>query len=287
MENWKTEAKRLKFQDNKSWLDIATTLRYNFPSKTEHQIIETIRGYLRRQDEYKKANPIIEKPEVIGIIADTHHPFAHPNYIHFLEDTFEKHRVTRIVHAGDICDNHAISRFQTETDAYSAMTEFEMALKDVQIYTRAFPEVDLLLGNHCLIPARQAATMGIPQQFLKGTKELWNLPKGWNVHEQLIINDVLYEHGTGTSGKNGALDKAINAMQSVVIGHSHSFGGCQYKSNSKSLIFGLNVGCGIQINSYSFRYGKYNKNRETLGCGIVKNSSEGYFIPMSARYFNS
>jgi hypothetical protein len=182
-------------------------------------------------------------------------------------------------------DNHAISRHLTETDACDPCTEHELASKNVELYVRAFDEVHVCLGNHDTIPERQAATLGIPRQFLKGFKELWNLPKKWTVDEQYIINDVLYEHGINATGKTGALDKAVNAMQSCVVGHSHSFGGCQYKSNSKFLIFGMNVGCGVDIDRYAFRYGKYNKNRETLGCGIVFDSANAIFVPMGERYF--
>ena len=280
---WREEARKLKLEQGKSWTETANKLKHYFTNKTEKQIIETIRGYIRSLPEYKTNN--IKTGEIVGVIGDTHFPFAHSNYIHFLEDTFNKYRVDRIVHVGDLVDHHAISRFQTEVDAFSATTEFELAQKDVSIYTRTFKNVDVLLGNHDLIPQRQCATLGIIPQFLKGFKELWQLPKGWNVHEQLEINNVMYEHGIGFSGSNAALNKAINSMQSCVIGHVHSFGGCLYKSNSKHLIFGLNVGCGIDIDKYAFRYGKYNKNRETLGCGIVFNDSNAIFVPMADKYF--
>jgi predicted phosphodiesterase len=273
---WQEIAEQKKFIEKCSLSETYKAVHTEYPDiKTE-----TIRGHIRRDPRYKE-----DKPEVIGVIGDTHFPFVHPNYINFLEDTFRKHRVTRVMHCGDLVDHHSISRFQSEPDSDGANTEFELAQKNIEIYTRTFDKVDIVLGNHDLIPIRQAATLGIPKQFLKGFKELWNLPKGWTVDEQLIINDVLYEHGTGTLGKNGALDKAINAMISCVIGHSHGFGGCQYKSNSKSLIFGLNVGCGIAIDEYAFRYGKYNKNRETLGCGIVFDSANAIFVPMGAKLF--
>lgn len=228
-----------------------------------------------------------DKPEVVGVIGDCHFPFVHPNYIHFLEDAFRQHRVTKIVHVGDLVDNHAISRHLTETEAVDATREFELAKAQVEIYTRAFPEVSLCMGNHDLIHERQAATLGIPKQFIKGFSELWELPKKWTVDEQFIINDVLYEHGINWVGKTGALDKAVNAMQSCCIGHSHSNGGCNYKSNSNSLIFGLNVGCGVSVNAYAFAYGKYSKNRETLGCGIVFDSANAIFVPMGQKYFRT
>lgn len=226
-----------------------------------------------------------DRPEVVGVIGDTHFPFVHPNYIRFLEDTFRQHRVTKIVHCGDLVDNHAISRHLTETEAFDATREFEQAKTQVELYTRAFPEVSLCMGNHDLIHIRQAATLGIPKQFVKGFHELWELPKKWVVDERFVIGNVLYEHGINWVGKNGALDKAVNAMQSCVIGHSHANGGCNYKSNSNSLIFGLNVGCGCDIDAYAFAYGKYNKNRETLGCGIVFDSANAIFVPMPDKYF--
>lgn len=279
---WKAEAERLRFEDGKSWTDIANSLAGYFPNKTEYQIRETIRTHLRKSERYQN-----NKQEIVGVIGDTHFPFAHPNYIHFLEETFQRYRVTRIIHVGDVCDNHAISRHLTEADADSAVTEFEAAQKDIEIYARAFPKVEVTLGNHCLIPARQCATLGIPQNFLKGFEELWNLPKGWKAKERVLIDRVVYEHGIGTAGKTGAIDKATNQMMSCVIGHSHSFAGVQYRSNAESLIFGMNVGCGIDIDKYAFRYGKYNKNREILGCGIVFNESNAIFVPMGAKWFRN
>lgn len=248
---------------------------------------ERIRRHIRSTERYKQTRAINrpEKQEIVGIIGDTHFPFAHPNYLPFLQNTFEKYGVTKIVQIGDLADHHAISRHQTDTEAVSATTEFEVAYRDVERYISAFPKVDVTLGNHCLIPVRQCATLGIPQGFLKSFKDLWQLPDGWTVQEQTIINNVLYSHGIGSSGKNGALNKATDSMQSCVIGHQHSFGGVQYKSNSRSLIFGLNVGCGIDIDAYAFAYGKYNRNRETLGCGIVFDSANAIFVPMEEKYF--
>jgi len=291
MEQWQTEALQ-KRSDGVPWAEITRQLRpVYFPELEELRAHNKIRDFVRvaigTKGHAKAGIETEPKPEVVGVIGDTHFPFAHPNYINFLQDTFEHYGVTKIIHIGDICDNHAISRWQSEPDSYGANQEFELAKRDVQIYTKAFPKVTLLLGNHCRIPERQAASLGIPKQFLKGTKELWGMPKGWDVDEQVILNGVMYDHGINAMGTSGALLKATNAMMSCVIGHAHSFGGVQYRSNANNLIFGLNVGCGIDIDAYAFRYGKYNKNRETLGCGIVFDSSNAIFVPMSDKYFRN
>ena len=284
---WKIKATQLH-KEKAEWSKIYEVIINDyFPNiqndKERTKVKDRIRSFIRRLPEYEAKHEA--KQEVVGIIPDTHMPFCHPNFIHFLEDTFKEHRVTKIVHIGDLCDNHAISRHPTETDASDPNTEYELAMKNVEIYTRAFPKVSLCLGNHDLIPQRQAASLGIPCQFVKSMKELWNLPKGWEVDEQYIINNVKYEHGINWGGKTGALNKAVAQMQSCVIGHYHSQGGCQYSSNAKSIVFGLATGCGVDIDRYAFRYGKYNKNREVMGCGIVFSDSNALFVPMDDRYF--
>ena len=282
MTDWKQETENLR-QQGSSWTEIAEAMQNHFPELNRQQVLERVRGHIRRAN--NKTSKVVGKDKVVGVISDLHLPFAHENYIHFLEDTFNKYGVTDIVNIGDLTDNHAISRWQKSTSAHSANMEYELARRDIEIYKRAFPELDLVLGNHDLIPQRQCATLGIPEQFVTGFHQLWDLPKKWRIHEQIEIDGVMYTHGIGANGKNGALDRAISNMQSSVIGHCHSFGGIQYHSNSKHLIFGMNTGCGIDIDKYAFEYGKYNKNRETLGCGIVFNESNAIFVPMDNRYF--
>ena len=55
-------------------------------------------------------------------------------------------------------------------------------------------------------------------RYLERTKRL-------ELGTKLEIDGVLYEHGTGSTGANGARNRAIANRQSTVVGHSHSFGG--------------------------------------------------------------
>lgn len=228
----------------------------------------------------------LHTPRIVGTIGDTHFPFVSKGYLPFLIDTFEKYGVTDIVHCGDMCDGNAISRFQSDPNGMSAVEEYDQSLNLVKQYAKEFPKLKYCYGNHSLIPERQAATLGIPKNYMKDVRQLWEFPTDWEVGEQYVIDRVLYEHGLGWGGKTGALDKATNAMMSCVIGHSHAFGGCLYKSNSEQLIFGLNAGCGINIKQYAFAYSKHDKSRAVLGCGIVFNSSNAIFVPMDMKYFN-
>ncbi len=65
-----------------------------------------------------------------------------------------------------------------------------------------------------------------------------------------------------------------------MIGHSHSFGGCSYIAGPNDIIFGLNVGCGIDNEAYAMAYGKPYLLKPTLGCGVVKDGFMGFFLPM-------
>lgn len=271
------DIKRLK-ESGLSLSEITKQIHSGLPDKTEHQVWEMVHGATRTRKRMS------EKP--VGVFSDPHIPFNHPNYLQFCIDTFKRYGVGRVVCCGDLVDFHAISRHQTETCAKSPCDELDMTISGVKKFTDAFKTVDIIPGNHDWIYIRQAATLGIDERFLKSFSELFALPKTWRVHhDEFILNDVLYKHGINCTGKNGALNAAIQERMSTVIGHSHSFGGCQYSANPRDIIFGLNVGCGIDIAAYAFAYGKHSKYRPTLGCGIVFGPSSAIFVPMGLEYF--
>lgn len=233
----------------------------------------------------RRKKSMSEKP--VGVFSDPHIPFNHPNYLQFCIDTFKKFGVGQVVCCGDLVDHHAISRFQSEPCAKGAYDELDMSIAEVSKYVKAFPKVRMCKGNHDAIPVRQAATVGIGERYLKSYSELLHLPKTWEIADEFIINDVLYKHGINCMGKDGAINSAIQERMSTVIGHSHAFGGCKYSANKRDIIFGMNVGCGIDIDAYAFAYGKYDKNRPTLGCGIVFDSGNAIFVPMGKEFFRN
>lgn len=218
---------------------------------------------------------------VVGIIGDTHEPFCHKEYINFCYSVFNKYQVSRIVHIGDEVDNHALSFHQHLPEGDSITSEAEKAQKNLEKWYKTFHDVDVIVGNHSALPYRQATAAGIPKRFLKAYEEIWHAPKGWKWSLETEIDHVKYVHGTGSSGQNGAINLAIRSRQSVVIGHIHSFGGVSYHASVNDLIFGLNVGCGIDTRAYAFEYGRNFVNKPTLGCGIVIGGHQAIFVPMS------
>ena len=276
--DWKSEAEKMRFEDGASWSELYIAMRPHFMDLTDKQIEEKVRGHLRRCKRYKDDGPV-------GIFTDIHAPFDLPNFPYFLNDTFKKYGVAKVICCGDIIDSHAISRHDSEPCALGAYSEFDLAVQRLKIYSTLFPAVDYILGNHDLRLAKQAASVGIGSRFLKGMQEILELPDGWKCHgEEYEHNDVTYIHGINCGGKNGALNKALVERMSTVIGHAHAFGGIQYSANSRDSVFGLNAGCGINEKAYAFTYGKHSKYKPTLGCGVVFNSESAIFVPMGKEY---
>lgn len=211
-----------------------------------------------------------------GIIGDLHAPFTHPLYLEFCQDVFRKERVNQTVLIGDIIDHHAISFWEHDPNGYSAGDEAAHAQPVVDRFHKAFPGSIVTEGNHDERNFRVARKAGLPDRYLKSHAQVWNTPK-WKWTQEAVIDKVLYSHGTGCSGKNGAINYAIQRRKSVVIGHIHCWGGVQYHANDDSLIFGLNAGCGIDIRSYCFAYGRPFPIRPVLGCGVVKDGKAAQF----------
>jgi hypothetical protein len=188
--------------------------------------------------------------------------------------------VSRVVHIGDEVDNHALSYHEKDPDGNVGGREAELAQAGMNKWYKEFHNVNVCVGNHSALPFRKAYTHGIPKRFMKAYEDIWEAPKGWKWELDWEFDGVLYTHGLGASGQNGAIKKAKENRQSTVIGHIHSFGGVNYSACDRDMIFALNVGCGIDITSYSMTYARPFSQRPTLGAGIVIDGKIGLFIPM-------
>lgn len=212
-------------------------------------------------------------------IGDTHAPFMHPKYPDFLKRIRDEYKCDTVVHIGDLVDHHVASFHTSETDALGLKMEADLAEKQARHLYDLFPDVKLCLGNHDRIPERKAKEARIPQRFLKKITEAYNCPKGWKADRTWEIDGVLYLHGT-RCGKTAHVLTAESQRQSICQGHTHCFGGVGYLASCHDLIFGMNVGCGIDIEAYAFRYGIDYAHRPTLGCGVVIDGSRAIFEPM-------
>ncbi len=215
-------------------------------------------------------------------IGDRHAPFTHPNYLEFIQDTKRRFRCDMIIDSGDEWDNCALSRFEQDPDGMSAGDEYKSALEASKPWYKAFPNLLLLESNHGLRPFKKAYSAGIPRAYMRTYQEFMKAPKGWTWHPQLIVDGVLHIHGEPHNGQMAAINAAKTRRMSTAIGHVHAFGGVMYSKTDKDEIFGANVGCGIDVGAYAFKYGEHHPAKPTLGCGVFIDGKEALYIPMGS-----
>lgn len=217
------------------------------------------------------------------VIGDTHAPCMIEGYVEHLQMIEERYDCDEYVHIGDLMNWNSISYHQGRLDQRDPEAEFRMAYQQVQQLYKAFPKVKWLTGNHCSLPRRKAIDAALPDVLFKNALDLWDL-QGWELYERyadIVIDGVIYRHGD--KGKGGRFPAIINAEQqfcSLVQGHHHSCAGVEYYANEGRLIFGMQVGCGIDHHRAEMDYGmKFNK-KPILGCGVVLEGTYAYFEPM-------
>lgn len=214
------------------------------------------------------------------VVSDTHFPFAHEQYLRFIKDARDKHKPDVICHIGDVVDQHsAAPNYDSDPNGRSTGDEMVESLEHTRLWHKTFPKALVCIGNHDKRHITAARKAGLNDRYLKDFAEVWETPS-WKWALSHEIDGVRYEHGTGSSGKNAAINRAIEHRQSTVIGHVHAWAGTLYHANNHSVIFGLNVGAGIDLRAYAFEYGVDYVVRPMLGCGLVVDGEAGLFIPM-------
>ena len=214
------------------------------------------------------------------VIGDTHEPFCKDGYLEHCLKIQKDYNCGRVVHIGDLVDNHAVSYHENDPDGRSPGDEYKLALSKCKEWYKAFPEVSICIGNHDKLPFRKAFTAGLPKNWLKSYQEMFESPILWNwdfIHKHM---GVIYQHGTGMSGEMASVNAARENRQSTVIGHLHTVSNIRFLASQKDLIFGMSVGCGIDHEKYAFAYGREATRKPVLSCGVVINGELPINIPM-------
>jgi predicted phosphodiesterase len=208
------------------------------------------------------------------VIGDTHIPFEKKGYLEFCKRIEKAFNCTRVVHIGDLVDNHAISYHEHDPDGWSPADEMVETDKILKEWFKAFPNVYLCRGGHDRLPDRKGKTVGLPSRCFRSFRDMWNFPKGWKDDFDFVFEDVCYTHGI-SSGRYPHIQTAINNRMSTVIGHAHGVSGVEWVANERGIIFGMAVGCGIDRHKYAFDYGRQFKYKPILSCGVVSVTKYG------------
>lgn len=214
------------------------------------------------------------------VIPDFHAPFGHKDAICFLKELKRKYKPDIIVNLGDEVDQHALGDWGQDPDGLGAGAELEAAIIQLQGLYKLFPKMLVCESNHGKRPFRRAFKAGLPRAYMKAYREFLSAPQGWVWADDHVVDGVIYQHGEGYSGRDGAIKAALANRRSTVIGHLHSWGGVQYSATKRDIIFGGNAGCLIDETAYAFKYAKTYPHKPTLGAMVVINGTAAHFVPL-------
>ena len=214
------------------------------------------------------------------IISDLHTPFEHEDALDFLRDLKREYKPDFVVNIGDETDQHGWSRHDPDPDAPGPKDELRLARKTLTRLRRLFPSMRVCTSNHGDRAARAAMRVRMPNEFLKALRDVYRAP-GWEWRDEWVVDGVRYIHGEGFAGINAARNAALKNWCNTVIGHVHSHAGIQFLSNGRKTIWGMNVGCLVDVKSVGLRYGRKYPDKPVLGTGVVVDG-QPIFIPMGA-----
>jgi len=201
------------------------------------------------------------------VIGDLHSPFDLNGYLEHCIDMYFKWKCDTVVFIGDILDNHYASYHETDPNGFGGQQELDRAISRIKPWFEAFPKAYVTIGNHDRLIMRKAVTSNVPRQWIRTYKSVLETPT-WVFCEELEIDNVLYIHGEGGQAKG----KAKNNLQSTVQGHLHSQAYIEWYVGTNTKIFGMQVGCGVDIKSYAMAYGK-NFKKPIISCGAITNGN--------------
>lgn len=204
-------------------------------------------------------------PKNILIIGDLHEPFTKRGYLEFCRNQQEIYNCGTIIFIGDLVDNHFSSYHETDPDGYSAGHELDLAIDNIQQWYYTFPEAVVIIGNHDRLVHRKAFSSGLSKRWIKDYSDVLQTPN-WNFVENYNLYGINFNHGEGGTARN----RAKNELESQVQGHLHTQLYSEFLVGANYIIFGMQVGCGVDNKNYAMAYGK-NFKKPALGCGVVLN----------------
>lgn len=210
----------------------------------------------------------------ILVIGDIHEPFALDGYLDFCKRVYKQYKCTHVIFIGDVIDNHYSSFHPSDPDGYGAGEELKRATDQLALWHKAFPNADVTTGNHCRMAARKAFAAGLSAGWVRDLGDVLKVPT-WKFQTSVTYDNVTYIHGEGVTART----KAMRRGSSVVQGHRHIEGYVWYHPTDNGQIFGMQVGCGIDAESYAFAYAK-DHPPPVISCGVVlDNGKHAIMVP--------
>ena len=214
------------------------------------------------------------KGKNILVIGDLHEPFCLDGYLEFCKYQYEKFNCNEVIFIGDVIDNHYSSYHETDADGMGGGQELELAVSKIAKWNKVFPNATVLIGNHDRLIMRKAQSSAIPKAWIKDYKDVLGVPN-WNFVDRYVIGNIQFVHGEAGTART----KCRADMMSTVQGHLHTQAYTEWYVGANYKVFGSQVGCGIDHDSYAMGYAKRGK-KPALGCLVILDESQPLNIMM-------
>ena len=202
------------------------------------------------------------------VIPDLHAPFIEPGFLKFCKSIYKKYNCNAVHFTGDLLDNSFSSFHEISPDGKSAGDELAMAIEQIKPFWEEWPVATICIGNHDAIISRKLVASGLSQAWLKDFNDVLGTP-GWIWADSFDIDGVKYIHGTGSSGRNGAINRAINWNTKICQGHIHTETSIIYHANKDSLLWSMQLGSAFNVNSYAANYAKNFTKKPIISVGVI------------------
>jgi hypothetical protein len=204
-------------------------------------------------------------PDNVLVIGDLHAPFTLTTYLKFCREQQEIYNCGTVIFIGDIIDNHFSSYHESDPDGYGAGEELDRAIDMISDWYHTFPKATVIIGNHDRLVYRKAYSGGVSKRWIREYKDVLGT-NGWDFVENVELFGVNFNHGEGGTARN----RIKSELQSQVQGHLHTQLYTDYLVGANFIVWGMQVGCGVNNKSYAMAYGK-NYKKPAIGCGVVLN----------------
>lgn len=219
------------------------------------------------------------KNKSVLLIGDSHLPYEHTDYLDFCKYVSDYFSCKLHIHMGDYEDHHAISFHDSDQELLSAGDELEKVIEKTAYWYEAFPKLVTISSNHGSLVFRKMKKHGVPVAFIKPLKDIYKTPK-WKWFDNVILStkqgDVYLTHGKSAIYNKLSREIGCSAAQGHYHG-KHEITWCNSVFHQK---FNMFVGCGIDIKSLAFAYGKNNIPQPMLGCGVIDEEGNPHICRM-------
>lgn len=216
--------------------------------------------------EPKRVEPFVwGDSDNILVIWDAHMPATVDWYLEFCREQQERFNCWKVVYIWDIVDFNSISYHEKIPEILNPKWEVDSARTMLKDWYYTFPTATVLLGNHDLLPYRQARTSWLLREFIKSPHAIFEAPESYSFENEITINNVLYTHWTNWN----AFKKCVNEWMSLVQWHLHTQSWVIYHRSRNWQIFWCQVGTWIDFEQTNFDYAKTTAKKAILSCAVI------------------